>query len=372
MTGSPDRIALNDLKRIAPDQWDDIRSAIARVLDSGWFVMGPEHDAFETELADYLGVGHVIGLANGTDALELALAALGIGPGDTVLTIANAGAYSTTAIRLLGATPVYADVDAATLLLDGATLQAALDRLGSAPAALVVTHLYGAVADMDAIMPIARRHGIPVLEDCAQSLGSRLGGRHSGSLADIATTSFYPTKNLGAMGDGGAVMTSDDELATAVRRMRQYGWISKYRIGAEHGRNSRLDELQAAILRARLPHLDADNERRRSIHRRYEAANPGMVNRASASFNAHLAVLRAADRDEARARLDALGIATDVHYPVPDHLQDFPVIRPEVVSLPVTEHAAGVIMSVPMFAGMRDDEVERVASALGTIEVADD
>jgi len=371
MTTSPDRIALNDLKRIAPDQLADIRGAISHVVDSGWFVMGPEHDAFEAELAAYLGVRHVVALGNGTDALELALAALGVGAGDTVLTVANAGAYSTTAIRLLGGRPVYADVNADTLLLDGPTLQAALDRLGTAPAALVVTHLYGAVADMDAIMPIARRYGIPVLEDCAQSLGSELGGRRAGSLADIATTSFYPTKNLGAMGDGGAVMTSTDELAVAVRRMRQYGWISKYRIGAEHGRNSRLDELQAAILRVRLPYLDADNERRRAIHRHYESVNAGMVNRASPAFNAHLAVLRSAHRDAARERLDAAGVATDVHYPVPDHRQAFPVVPPESVTLPVTERAADLILSVPMFPGMRDDEVERVGDALSTIEPAD-
>jgi dTDP-3-amino-2,3,6-trideoxy-4-keto-D-glucose/dTDP-3-amino-3,4,6-trideoxy-alpha-D-glucose/dTDP-2,6-dideoxy-D-kanosamine transaminase len=371
VTVSTERIALNDLKRIAPEQLAEIQSAIARVVASGWFVMGPEHDAFEAELAAYLGVAHVIGLGNGTDALELALAALDIGPGDRVLTIANAGGYATTAIRLLGATPVYADVNEQTLLLDGAGLQAALDRLEKAPAALVVTHLFGAVADMDSIMPIARSHGIPVLEDCAQSLGSELGDRRAGALADIATTSFYPTKNLGAMGDGGAVMTSDDELATRVRRMRQYGWTSKYRIGAEHGRNSRLDELQAAILRVRLPHLDADNERRRDIHRRYEAATPGMVNRASARFNAHLAVMRAVDRDAARASLDLAGVSTDVHYPVPDHLQAFPVVPPESVSLPVTERAADVILSLPMFLGMREDEVERVCAAVSGIETAD-
>jgi dTDP-4-amino-4,6-dideoxygalactose transaminase len=285
-----------------------------------------------------------------------------------VLTIANAGAYSTTAIRLLGATPVYADVDPDSLLLTAATLEAALERLGEAPKVLVVTHLFGSMADMTQILPIARRHGIRVLEDCAQALGAAIGGTRAGAFGDLATFSFYPTKNLGALGDGGAVAGADADAVALVRRMRQYGWTSKYRIGEEHGRNSRLDEMQAAILRARLPRLDAANERRRAIHARYEAATTAMVTGVAAPYIGHLAVAAVDQRDDVRARFAELGVATDVHYPVPDHRQGFPVIPPESVDLPVTERAAERIFTVPMFPELRDDEIERVCGALATLE----
>jgi dTDP-4-amino-4,6-dideoxygalactose transaminase len=367
MSSSPDRVPFNDLGRLGAEEKAAIEAAIARVMASGWFVRGPEHDAFAAELAAYLGLGSAALVGNGTDALELALAALGVGPGDRVLTIANAGAYSTTAIRLLGATPVYADVDPGSLLLTPATLEAALARLGEAPKVLVVTHLFGQVADMPGILPIARAHGIRVLEDCAQSLGAALGSTKAGAFGDLATFSFYPTKNLGALGDGGAVAGTDADAVEAVRRMSQYGWVSKYHIGAEHGRNSRLDELQAAILRARLPLLDAANERRREIHARYETATDAMVTTVASPYIAHLAVAAVDDRDAVRARFGELGVATDVHYPVADHHQAFPVIPPERVDLPVTERAVDRIFSVPMFPELRDDEIERVCAALATL-----
>ncbi|MEO8261765.1 MAG: DegT/DnrJ/EryC1/StrS family aminotransferase [Pseudolysinimonas sp.] len=370
MSSSADRVPFNDLGRMSADETAAIEAAIARVMASGWFVRGPEHDAFTHELAEYLGVGSAALVGNGTDALELALAALGVGVGDRVLTIANAGAYSTTAIRLLGATPVYADVDPDSLLLSPATLEAALERLGEAPKVLVVTHLFGQVADMAATLPIARAHGMRVLEDCAQSLGASVDGTKAGAFGDLATFSFYPTKNLGALGDGGAVAGSDADAVEEVRRMSQYGWVSKYHIGTEHGRNSRLDEMQAAILRARLPLLDAANDRRRQIHQRYEDATGAMVTRVASPYIAHLAVAAVDDRDAVRARFDELGVATDVHYPIADHRQGFPVIKPEVVDLPVTERAAGRILSVPMFPELRDDEIERVSAALATLETS--
>jgi dTDP-4-amino-4,6-dideoxygalactose transaminase len=261
---------------------------------------------------------------------------------------------------------VYADVDADSLLLSPATLDAALRRLPIAPKALVVTHLYGAMVDMPAILPIAERHGIAVIEDCAQSLGATIDGRKAGSFGRIATTSFYPTKNLGALGDGGAVVTNDPELALSVARMRQYGWVSKYRIGLDHGRNSRLDEMQAAILRVKLPLLDGLNNRRREIHTRYEAAG-ATVNSSSETFIAHLAVLRSPERDSARELLKESGVTTDVHYPLPDHLQAFPTNRPAPVSLPATERAAEEIYSIPMFPELTDDEVSRVCEALATV-----
>jgi len=366
MKPSASVVPFNDLSRTPPELMASIEGAVARVLASGWYVMGPEHDAFQSELATYLGCAETVLLGNGTDALELALAAVGVVTGDRVVTIANAGAYSTVAIRLLGATPVYADVSAETHLMTPETLEAALAGLAESPQAVVITHLYGAVADAAGIVAVAQRHGIRVVEDCAQSLGAMRDGRKAGTFGDIATTSFYPTKNLGALGDGGAVMTNDADLADSVRRMRQYGWASKYHIAYDHGRNSRLDEMQAAILRVKLPLLDGWNERRRAIHAKYEQATTAMINSTSGPFIAHLAVATSPDRDQIRARLKEAGISTDVHYPRPDHLQDFPTGR-VTASLPVTEAAASTIFSVPMFPELTEPEIDRVCEALGDV-----
>jgi dTDP-4-amino-4,6-dideoxygalactose transaminase len=348
-----------------------IKAAIERVLASGWFVLGPEHAGFGTELAQYLGVSQTVLLGNGTDALELALAAVGVVEGDQVLTVANAGAYATTAVRLLGATPSYCDVSPDTLLMTGETLSTALASLDAAPKAVVVTHLFGAMAPVAEIAAIARAHGILVVEDCAQALGARTSGRMAGTFGDIATTSFYPTKNLAALGDGGAVFTNNPDLANSVRQMSQYGWESKYHIAHDHGRNSRLDEIQAAVLRVRLPLLDSLNGRRREIHARYQQGSSQtarVVGSASESFIAHLAVLTTQDRNGVRARLRDQGVSTDVHYPVPDHWQNFPSRRPAPVSLPVTERAAQRIFSIPMFPELTNTEVERVCRALDSLE----
>jgi len=373
MTFAP--VPFNDLKRGTESIRAELDAAIARVVSSGWFVLGPEHDAFESELAAYVGTSHAINVGNGTDALELGLAALGVIPGSLVLTVANAGAYTSTATRLLGAEPVYVDIDPQTHLMSGATLERAIAGCGDVPAAIVVTHLYGALAPMDEILIVAAKHNIPVLEDCAQSLGARANGTMGGAFGHISTTSFYPTKNLGALGDGGAVMTNSAELAERVRRMRQYGWASKYSIESAHGRNSRLDELQAAILRVKLPRLDAGNQRRRDIHAVYESAlatsshanELRLVNTTTERFIAHLAVLETADRAGARAALDATGIKTDVHYPVPDHQQKWPDFSPRHMPLETTERAAGRIFSVPMFPELTDAEVARVAEALSAL-----
>lgn len=363
MQRSPNTIPFNDLSRTPVDLSREIENAVARVLASGWYVLGPEHDAFEGELAEYLGCRHVVLLGNGTDALELGLAALGVESGDRVVTVANAGAYATIATRLLGAVPLFADVSVETHLMTPETFEVALASAAEPPRAVVVTHLYGAVADVAGIVAVARLHGIPVLEDCAQSLGAKRGGRMAGTVGDIATTSFYPTKNLGALGDGGAVFTDDPALADAVRRMRQYGWASKYRIEFDHGRNSRLDELQAAILRVRLPHLDVWNERRRAIHARYEAATSSLVHSSAEPFIAHLAVATSTERDRVRQELKQAGVSTDVHYPVPDHRQAFPS-GIESAPLPVTEHLAEQVFSVPVFPELTESEIDRVSDAL--------
>ncbi len=359
------RVPFNDLGRGVAETRPAIDAAIARVLDSGWYVLGPEHDAFESELAEFVGVDHAVGVANGTDALQLALAGLGVQDGDQVLTAANAGGYSSTAIRALGAMPVYADVDPDSLLLTLATIEKAIKRTGPV-VTIVVTHLFGAAADVPAIVAWAHTRGIRVLEDCAQALGARFDGCRVGSLGDAAAVSFYPTKNLGALGDGGGVLTSDVVVAQRARQLRQYGWESKYRTTALGGRNSRLDELQAAILRTRLVDLDNITERRQDVHRRYEAAaGPGvrLVNRVSAEFVAHLAVLVCDDRDAVRARMTDAGIATDVHYPIPDHRQ--PISNSAGLELPVTESAADRMLSVPLFAELRDDEIDLVCAQLG-------
>lgn len=365
-------VPFGDLSRAAAGLAAHLDPVIARVVAGGWYVMGPEHDAFEAELAAYAGVGHAIATGNGTDALELALAAVGVGPGDRVVTVANAGGYTTIAARLLSADPLYCDIAADDLQASRDTVAAALDGAEGRVGAVVVTHLYGAMAPVEAIADLAREHGIPVVEDCAQALGASRGGRRAGTFGDIATTSFYPTKNLGALGDGGAVLTADPAMAASVRAMRQYGWEGKYRIAHPHGRNSRMDELQAAVLRVKLPHLDAWNERRRSVHARFEAAVAGatgirMVNTASPAFIGHLGVVQADDREAARAHLTARGIRTDVHYPIPDHVQ--PLIASEGArpALPATEHAAATVFSVPLFPELRDDEIDRICDALGEL-----
>ena len=364
------KIPFNDLGRGTEIIRPEIDDAISRVVSSGWFVLGPEHDALEIELAEYLGIKNAINVGNGTDALELALAAVGVQEGSQVVTVANAGAYTTTATLLLGAEPIYCDVDPETLLMTPQTLELALSKLSEKPQAVVVTHLYGALAQMSGIAKVAARHGIPLVEDCAQSFGASEAGKFGGTFGDIATTSFYPTKNLGALGDGGAVFTNNSEYAEKVRRMRQYGWSSKYKINFSHGKNSRLDEIQAAILRVKLPHLNENNEKRKLIHSRYEtvkAAGIKVLNHSSDSFIGHLAVFVSPTPQKVREQLAIEGIQTDVHYPIPDHKQQFPDFVPKVMPLEVTEWASESIFSVPLFPELSDKEVERICASLEAI-----
>jgi dTDP-4-amino-4,6-dideoxygalactose transaminase len=342
-------------------------AAISRVVSSGWYVLGPEHDALESELSEYMGVKHSVNVGNGTDALELALAAVGVEAGSSVVTVANAGAYTSTAALLLGAIPIYCDVDPNTLLMSVETLEECLSSLPEPPAAIVVTHLYGALAPIQDLVLVARKYGVAVVEDCAQSLGACVSGKRGGTFGDVATTSFYPTKNLGALGDGGAIFTDNDEIAEKVRRMRQYGWASKYSIEYAHGKNSRLDEIQAAILRIKLPLLDKQNEARRRIHSQYETAQHSgikVLNKASESFIGHLAVVISENRDAARNSLEVAGIKTDIHYPIPDHKQHFPQFIPSNVHLPVSEWASRSVFSVPLFPELTQNEVNRVVEAL--------
>lgn len=350
----------------------EIDAAVRRVLESGWYILGPEVGAFEAEFASYLGLREAIGVASGTDAVELALRGLGIGPGDAVYTVAHTAVATVAAIERSGATPILVDVDDATGTMDPGSLAGAvaagLPAGGARPAAVVPVHLYGQPAPMDEILSIARTAGLRVVEDCAQAHGARLDGRMAGTIGDVAAFSFYPTKNLAALGDGGCVATDDVAAATRIRELRQYGWRDRY-VSAVPGLNSRLDEVQASVLRARLPKLDTNNARRREIAARYDAGLQGAgvtlpVARNGVSHVYHQYVIRTPGRDRLIAWLRDRGIGTAIHYPVPVHRQPGYAGRLPRVELPVTERLAGEIVSLPIFSSLTDDEAERVIAAV--------
>lgn len=359
------RVPLNDLVRQNTLVHDELVASTRRVIERGWYVLGSECASFETAFADYCGVAHAIGVANGTDALELALRAVGVGKDDAVVTVANAGFYTSTAIHAIGAKPVYVDVVAETHSMCIESLEQALAQ--QAVRAVIVTHLYGRLAGIEGIESICRPRGIPVIEDCAQAHGAARDGRKAGSFGAVGCFSFYPTKNLGALGDGGAIITSDPAIAGRVRELRQYGWDKKYQVARAGGRNSRLDEIQAAVLLAKLPHLDRWNEERRKIARLYstEIKNPRV--RCPADFDgsnvAHLFVVCCDDRDGLRKHLDSLGIGSDVHYPVPDHRQPA-YSASQTHGLAVTEDLSTQILTIPCFNGMEQDEISRVVAAM--------
>ena len=343
-----------------------LRDAMDRVLDRGWLVLGPEVAAFESAFARYTGASQCIGVANGTDALELALRAIGIGHGSRVVTVANAGGYTCTALSAIGATPVFVDIDEHTQL---ATYEGVEEALAAGADAVVLTHLFGrAVPATASIAALCAARGVKLLEDCAQAHGARLDGQHVGTFGDAGTFSFYPTKNLGALGDGGAVVAMSADVADRVRRLRQYGWTSKYKTDLAGGRNSRLDELQAAVLMAFLPELDAMNARRRHIATRYSKgiASPHIVTPTAEeddnAYVAHLYVIRSERRDELRQHLHAEGILSDVHYPIPDHRQS---IASADGRLPVTEALAERILTLPCYPEMDDATVDRIIDAIG-------
>lgn len=358
-------VPINALTRhIAPLQ-DELAAAITEVVASGHYVLGPSVAAFERAFATYCGVSDCIGVGNGTDALELALRALGIGPGHRVVLAANAAMYSTSAVLACGATPVFTDI-----VEDGTLDPAAVASVlaGASVQAVIVTHLYGQLARIDEIAALCRTHSVSLIEDCAQAHGAKhADGRVAGSFGDLACFSFYPTKNLGALGDGGAVVTSNAELGAAVRQLRQYGWSSKYVNAIPGGRNSRLDELQARALLVMLPHLDRWNARRRDIANRFSL---GITNTAlrvprpgGEDYVAHLYVVHCERRDELQAHLTASGIQTDIHYPVPDHRQPCHGSRFQDVELPFTDRHSRTALTLPCFPELTDEEVERVIKA---------
>jgi len=360
------RIPFLDLVSPYGELKDELDAAYRRVMESGWYILGREVDAFEAEFAAYCGANHCIGVGNGLEALHLILRAMDIGPGDEVIVPTNTYIATWLAVSYTGAVPVPVEPDARTYNMDPQRIEAAIT--GRTKAILPV-HLYGQPADMDLINGIASRHGLRVIEDAAQAHGARYKGRRAGSLGDAAGFSFYPGKNLGAIGDGGAVVTNDSALADRVRLLRNYGSRVKY-YNEEQGYNSRLDELQAAFLRVKLGYLDAWNERRSRLAAAYTGALvesklilPHVPEWADPAW--HLYVVRSANREETTERLDRAGIGWLIHYPVPPHLQKaYGELHYPSGTFPIAESMATEVLSLPMGPHMTDGDVASVISAL--------
>lgn len=337
---------------------EEIEAAIQKVLRNGRYILGPEVESFEREFADFCGVKHAVGVGSGTEALHIALAAMGVGDGDEVITTAHTAVATAVAIRACGARPVFVDTEPDTFTIDPDLVRRAVT---SRTKVIVPVHLYGQPANLAPIVDL----GIPVLEDCAQAHGARDRGIRVGATGIVGAFSFYPTKNLGAIGDGGAIVTNDDAIAPRLRLLREYGWAERY-VSSSDGWNSRLDELQAAILRVKLRYLEADNARRRTIAARYDDALRGSSVRIPAVREGvehvyHLYVVTSDKRDALQQHLRDRGIGALVHYPVPVHRQPAYATND---SLPNTERAAMTVLSLPMYPELKDDEQQQVIDAV--------
>ncbi|MBO0697511.1 MAG: DegT/DnrJ/EryC1/StrS family aminotransferase [Zavarzinella sp.] len=367
---APMTVPFNDLRpRFAADP-AGYRAAVERVFASARYVLGPEVEAFETEFADYLGIGHVVGVANGTDAIELALRAAGIGPGDEVITVAHTAVATVCAIERAGARPVFVDVRADDYTIDPRAIPAAITRRTRAIAAV---HLYGQPAKLKELRAVADRNRLLLIEDCAQAHGARYGGRLVGTFGHLAAFSFYPTKNLGAFGDGGAVVTSDPALAGRVRRLRNYGQADRYRHEDAGGFNSRLDELQAALLRVGLRRLADDNAERQRLADRYlsRLRVPALpCSMPGTDHVYHLFVVRDPNREAFRDGLRRRGVETLVHYPIPVHLQPaYAHLGGKPGDLPETERAAREVVSLPLYPGLTNEQQDAVIAAVNAAAV---
>ena len=353
-----------DLRRQHADLRDELVQAVSEVVDEGRFVGGPRVEAFEREFAAFCGAREAVGVASGTDAIELALRALGIGAGDEVITAANTCVPTVAGIEAAGATPVLVDVDEERFTLDPGELETAIS---ARTRAVVPVHLYGQCADTDAIAPVARQHGLAVVEDAAQAHGAAIGGRRAGTLGAAAAFSFYPTKNLGALGDAGAIVTDDAAVADAARELRSFG---ERRDGeaVRRGSNSRLDPVQAAVLSVKLRRLDGWTERRRTLAELYREQLAGLVTvpeQAPGAHHAyHLFVVRSPRRDELAGELERRGVGTLVHYPraVHEHAAYRALARPG--RLTRSEQLAREILSLPLYPELRDDEALAVVAAV--------
>jgi dTDP-3-amino-3,4,6-trideoxy-alpha-D-glucose transaminase len=354
-----------DLKRQYLSIQDEVDAAVHRVLDSIRYVSGPEAEAFEAEWAEYCGARFAVALGSGTAAINLTLKALGIGPGDEVITVGFTVSASLDAVDDLGAVPVLVDVDD-TYTLDPTLLAS---RLTPRTKAILPVHVYGHPADIETIVDFGAANGLAVVLDACEAHGALYKGVQAASLAMASCFSFYPTKNLGALGDAGAVVTNDEDLARRVRRLRQHGWDRRYH-SVETSLNSRMDEIHAAVLRAKLPHLDAWNERRRAIARRYDAALAGSPVRPApaaswAGPSYYFYVVGAAQRTQLQQALAAAGIGTDISWPEPPYLQPaYEHLGYKRGDLPVTERLCDEVLTIPIFPELTDGEVERVCNAL--------
>lgn len=347
----------------------EVGYAVREVLESAHYILGAKVKQFEETFAAFIGVAHAVGVGNGTDALELALRALGCGAGDEVAMVANAGGFGTTACLQVGAVPVYADIDPVTMQMDYASLMTVLSPRTKA---VILTHLYGWMNDVRALRALLDDAGyaqVKIIEDCAQAHGASLAGERAGALGDIATFSFYPTKNLGALGDGGMIVTANAELAASCRHLRHYGWEYKYHATQPYGRNSRLDEMQAALLLVFFPRLNEWNERRRrhALELQQAAAAMGAMLCAedSARYVAHLCVLRHEKRDQLAAHLKSEGVETDIHYPVLDCDQPFMKrMTFRSAALPCSRQANRQLLTLPCHPLLTGEQVAHVGLSL--------
>lgn len=360
----PERIPILDLSPQIDALWNEFNDAIQRVLRSGQYIMGLEVEAFEQEVADYLGVRYAVGVNSGTDALVLGLRALGVGEGDEVITTPFSFFATAESISNVGAKPTFVDIDGDSFNLDPGQIEA---RITSKTKAIMPVHLYGQPVAMTHIMNIAKKHNLKVIEDCAQSFGARYQGRQTGTLGDVGAFSFFPSKNLGAFGDGGLLVTDDDEVADSARMLRTHGAKKKYH-NEVLGYNSRLDSLQAAVLRVKLPHIDRWNDERFEAAARYNgffSKIDGVITPSLTEghvFHQYTVRLTDADRDEVQAKLNEQGVGTMVYYPIP---QDrLPIYRDRYPINPVSQEASKQVMSLPIWPEIGEETQEYVAEAL--------
>jgi len=366
-------VPLNDLSRISKEDLAAISDLSRQVIASGHYVSGTFLEQFEASLASYVGVSGAKGVGNGTDALILSMMASGIKPGDVVLTVANAGSYSTIAAKTIGAELVFCDVNQENLQMSLETLEQTLRvcaENGINPRAVVITHLFGLLnPEIVELAELARSRGMLVIEDCAQAIGAKSARGKAGSFGDVAAFSFYPTKNLGAFGDGGAVVSNSEILIERVHALREYGWGKKYHIEMNGGRNSRLDELQAAILLFKLKTIDHQNQKRREIYVRYLSELDSSCESfapVTEDYVAHLAVFspKSGSRGKAMWQFNEMHVSTGIHYPTLDVDQKLELKYRELVPLPISQKYVQSIFTVPLFPEMTEEEVQKVATAL--------
>ncbi len=355
-----------DLREQTDALWPELEKAVHDVIRSGRYVLGPVVEAFEREIADYLGTRHAVGLNSGTDALVIALRALDVGPGDEVVTPSFTFFATVEAISVVGATPVFCDIEPASLCLDPRSVERAL---GPRTRAIIPVHLFGHSAEMDALLDLAAQRGVAVLEDACQAIGARHDGRRVGGLGRVGAFSFFPSKNLGALGDGGLLVTDDAGLAERARRLRDHGSAERYH-NVELGYASRLDEFQAAILRVKLPYLDAWNDARREVARRYSEGLAGVAglqtpeegNQVRHVYHQYTIRVTGGRRERVRSALDEAGVSTQVYYPIPVHAM--PMYAHLGARLPVTERACEEVLSLPIWPELDEPTQRCIVEAL--------